>query len=169
MRARGGRPRPSKDTCDVSQHPKKLFYYVVGSVAIFSFYWCGAYLRWWSGMLLVGLYFIFSYSLSFYENYKLTLLVVNNSISVPILLIFLFWSYPSYKSFICFQFHHWIPIYQILYSLIWSSLFGFLIFCLGLFFETLIGLQFHDSIQIDGIMFFNLVLIFLSSNFLTIL
>ena len=132
--------------------PKKSFYHVIGSVTVFSFYWCGAYIRWWSGMLLVGLYFIFSCSLSFYEIYKLTLLVANNSTSVPILMIFLFWSCLSYKRFICFQFHHWISIYQILHSSIWSTLFRFLIFCLGLFVKHL--LVYNFMIQFKLMVFF---------------
>jgi len=75
---------------------------------------------------------------------------------------FLSWSFC--RSFICFQYHPPILIYQILYSLIWPSLFGFLFFSWS-FCKSLSGFQFYPSIQINGIIFFNLVLVVLISNF----
>ena len=44
--------------------------------------------------------------------------------------------------FVCFQFHHSISIYWILYSWIWSLLFGFLIFILGHFVKKLVVFNF---------------------------
>ena len=71
--------------------------------------------------------FIFFF-LSLLENYSLTLLVVSTSTSIQIYLIFNFYSWLFYRSFIYFQFHHFILICYILCFSIWSSLFWFLIF-----------------------------------------
>jgi len=94
----------------------------------------------------------------------LALFVVCISTSILTLLIF-FLSYPFCRNFICFQFHHSISLYQILYSPIWSSFFWFLIFFLGFFYKSSISFQLYHSIQIDGIIFFDLVLIIMISNF----
>jgi len=55
------------------------------------------------------------------------------STSVLALLSFIFWSRPFCRNFIGFRFHHSISIYQKLYSSMWYSFFGFLIFFLALF------------------------------------
>ena len=72
--------------------------------------------------------------LSSLENYKLVFFVFNILISVFILFIFNFYSWPFYKTFICFQFHHSIPICHILFFSIWFVLFWFLI-CFQPFFN----------------------------------
>jgi len=109
--------------------------------------------------------FFFPSSLFSPENYSLSLLVIGISTSVLILLIFYFWSWPFYKSFICFQLHSSIPIYEIiiffnLILILWISIFFHWFFC-----KSFIEFQCYPSIQIDSIIFSNLVLIVLIFNF----
>jgi hypothetical protein len=114
---------------DVSQCLKMSFWHFVRSFGMFSFRWYDACLRWWS--------FFFPSSL-LPKNYSLILLIVDISTSVVIFFIFNFWSWPFYKSFIYYS----ITIHQILYSLMWSSFFGFLIFILGHFVRVLVTFNF---------------------------
>jgi hypothetical protein len=62
--------------------------------------------------------------------------------SNPIILISHILSSLFCKNLVCFQFYHWISIYQILYSPIWSSFFGFLFFCFSLFVKVLMVFNF---------------------------
>jgi len=55
---------------------------------------------------------------------------------------FNFCSWSFYRSFICFQFRPSIPIYQILYFLIWSLFFLFLIFFFDFFVKVLLVFNF---------------------------
>jgi hypothetical protein len=64
-----------------------------------------------------------------------------------ILLISNFWYWLFCRIFICFQFYSSILIYQILYCPIWS----FFLPCS--LYKSFIGFQFHQSIQIDCIIF----------------
>jgi hypothetical protein len=64
----------------------------------------------------------------------LVFFVFNILISVFIFLIFNFYFWPFYKTFICFQFHHSILICHILFFSIWFVLFWFLI-CFQPFFN----------------------------------
>jgi hypothetical protein len=82
------------------------------------------------------------FSLSFLRYYNLVLLVVSISILIPVILISFFLSWLFCRSFIFFQFHIWILIYQLLYSPIWSSFFEFLIFYLGHFIKVLLVFNF---------------------------
>jgi hypothetical protein len=100
------------------------------------------------------LFFFFSHP---HEKYSLTFLVVSISTLAIILLIFNFWFWLLCRSFIYFQFHPSIPIYHILYSPIWSSFFSY--FFSWLFHKRFTGFQFYYSIQIDGIIFSNLIII----------
>ena len=72
----------------------------------------------------VGHFFFFS--LSSPENYNLTIFVVIISTPVLIHLIFIFLSF--YRSFICLQFHHSIPI-PIFFNLVLILLITFFAFC----------------------------------------
>jgi hypothetical protein len=112
-------------------------------------------LQWWFDLFLVG--YFFSFLSHPHEKYSLTFLVVSISTLAIILLIFNFWFWPFCRSFICFQFHPSIPIYHILYSPIWSSFFSY--FFSWLFHKRFTGFQFYYSIQIDGIIFSNLIII----------
>jgi len=138
--------------------------FVIESIVVFFLYCCCTCINQRSSLVPVGLNF--SYLI---ENYNLTFLVIDISISVIVLLIFYFLFRPSCRSFIFFQFHHSISVYQILYSPMWSLFFGFLIFIHGIFCKSFSGFQFHSSIQIDGIMFYNLVLVVLISIFFALL
>jgi hypothetical protein len=103
------------------------------------------HVEWRMSMLVVrfvfgGLFFIFLFfSLSTLENYSLTLFVVGILTSALIILISNFCSWFFYRSFICFQFHHSISIYKILYFSIWSLFFWFLIFFPLTFCKSFIG------------------------------
>jgi len=144
---------------------RNVILFVIGSVVVFFLYCCCTCINRWSSLVPVGL--TFSYLI---ENYNLTFLVIDIPISVIVLLIFYFLFRPSCKSFIFFfQFHYSISVYQILYYPLWSLFFGFLIFIHGIFCKSFSGFQFHSSIQIDGIMFYNLVLVVLISIFLALL
>jgi hypothetical protein len=123
---RGNSLCPLNDKCVDSLHPKISFRCVIRSVIVSSCLLSGPYWRWWFGLLHMSLYF--SFFLSLLENYSLTLLVVSTSTSIQIYLIFNFYSWLFYRSFIYFQFHHFILICYILCFSIWSSLFWFLIF-----------------------------------------
>jgi hypothetical protein len=87
------------------------------------------------------LFFTF-FSLSSFKNYNLALLVVEISTLIIVLLIFYFWSWSFCESFIYFQFHYSILIYQILYYLMWSLFFGFLVFIIDLFVKVLVVFNF---------------------------
>jgi hypothetical protein len=99
--------------------------------------WC-----WW-----VFLLFSFFY-LSSLKNCNLALLVVGISTSILIFLISNFLSWSFSRSFICFQFHHSISIYQILYFLMWSSFFRILIFILSLFVKILVFFNFITQFKL---------------------
>ena len=87
-------------------------------------------------------FFFFFFSLFSLENYSLTLFVIDISISVLILLIYIFCFWPFCKSFICFQFHPSISIYQKLYFPIWFLFFWFLFFSLSPFIKVLVVFNF---------------------------
>jgi hypothetical protein len=97
--------------------------------------------------------FVFLFSLPTLKNYSLILLVIGISTSVIILLISHFQSWFSCKNFICFQFYHSIIIYQILYSLIWSSFFGFLIFYFCTFVNVLLIFNFIIQFKLKVLCF----------------
>jgi hypothetical protein len=83
--------------------PKMPFHHFIGSITVFFSWWCDACFNWCLSLGTMDLSFSFSFfSLFSLKNYSLTLLIVDISTSVPILLIsnFLFWSF--YRSFICF-------------------------------------------------------------------
>jgi hypothetical protein len=80
-------------------------------------------------------------------------LVIGISTSVIIFLISHFRSWFSCKNFICFQFYHSIIIYQILYSLIWSSFFGFLIFYFCTFVNVLLIFNFIIQFKLKVLCF----------------
>ena len=111
--------------------------------------------------------YLFFY-LSSPNNYNLALLVVCISTSIFILLISFFFSWPFCRNFICIQFHLLIPIYQILYYLIWSSFFGFLIFYLDFLVKVLLvfNLIFQFKLIVLYVLiwslFFLLLILFLS-------
>jgi hypothetical protein len=101
-------------------------------------------------MLVILVWFIacgpfFFFSLSSLEDYSLTLFVVGISTLVLILLIFNFYSWPFYRSFICFQFHSSISIYHIFFLFsFWLSFFW--LFYLGFILNDF-SFQFYHSIK----------------------
>jgi hypothetical protein len=150
--AHGRHPRYFGGSYCISRHRKMLFYRVCWNVLVSSFYLCDMCLRWWSGLALVDLLF-FLFSLPTLKNYNLILLVIGISTSVIIFLISHFRSWFSCKNFICFQFYHSIIIYQILYSLIWSSFFGFLIFYFCTFVNVLLIFNFIIQFKLKVLCF----------------
>jgi hypothetical protein len=68
--------------------PKMPFHHFIGSITVFSSWWCDVCFNWCSSLGTVGLSFSFSFfSPSSLKNYSLTILIVDISTSVPILLI----------------------------------------------------------------------------------
>ena len=87
----------------------------------------------WSIVYRQWLFFFLPFFSLFYpKKYTFVLFIFCVSISVVILLIFYFCSWPFYKNLVCFQFSLSITIYYILFVLIWSLFFWFLFFSLTL-------------------------------------
>jgi hypothetical protein len=143
--------------CGVSQNSKIPFCHVIESIVMFSFYWCGACRQWWSSLLLIDLFFCLLSSL---KNYSLRILVVDILTLFSIFFIshFLLWFFC--RSFICFSF---ILEYQFTkyYILQFGPQSLDLICFPWSFCKKFINFQFHHSVQINGIMFSNLILIIL--------
>jgi hypothetical protein len=97
----------------------------------------------------------------------MTLFIIGASTSILILLIFNFWSWLFYKSFICFQYNSSILIYQILYSLTWFLFFLFLIFFVNslvkdlLVFNFILQLKFMVLCYLIWFLFFIFLFFFL--------
>jgi hypothetical protein len=106
---------------------------------MFSLWWSGACRRELYSLSLIDLFFSFLFFLLPQELHlgPVCFLYFNFS---PYFFNFCFWSF--YRSFICFQFHHSIPIYQILYFLIWSLFFLFLIVFFDFFVKVLLVFNF---------------------------
>jgi hypothetical protein len=113
-------------------------------------------------------FFFTFYSLSSLWNYNLTLLVVG--ISTSILIFFISNFYLG-----CF-----VEVLYVFDFILQSQFTKYYVFQFGLYFldfyffpwsfcKSFIGFQFHHSIQINDIMFFNLILIVLISNFFLVL
>jgi hypothetical protein len=83
----------------------------------------------------------------------------------PIILISHILSWLFCKNFICFQFYHWILIYQILYFPIWSSFSGFLIFYFSLFIKVLLVFNFIIQFKLIVLCFSLLSSLFYFLNF----
>jgi hypothetical protein len=110
------------------------------------------------------------------ENYSLTLFVICIWTSVLILLILNFFSWTSYRSFICFQFYPSIPIcyiyiyiFSIWLLLFFSYFFGRLVelifFSISLFNQKFIFIFYFNFIIILLIVFFPLVQLMFLFNF----
>jgi len=157
-----------RDECCTSRCTKMPLYHIVGSVVVLFFCWCGTCLLCWSDLSPMCLSFlpsilsppfeitIWPFWLLVFQLQFLFFFISNFYLGcfVEVLYVFDFILQSQFTKYYVFQFGLYFLDF---YFFPWS-------FC-----KSFIGFQFHHSIQINDIMFFNLILIVLISNFFLVL